>query len=131
MRMEFNLPSIAHRIKEFAVVAALRSVRRNVDDELSYALLPLTEGGNPRNMSKYVRSLHNAMTEHNVGIWCALLPTLTRIRPWQENCVTTDIIRLKWNKDSHHLWELRNRFLEIIATFSRCNSLHVHCDGSL
>ena len=94
MRMELNLPSIVHRIRELSAISTLRLIRRG-DGYLKSAIDKL-QNGNASNfkMNSYTKKICQTLYEYNLVEFCVPSPKQVYMKPWTMENVYVKIDKL-------------------------------------
>ncbi|MEL6606561.1 MAG: ribonuclease H family protein, partial [Cyanobacteria bacterium J06614_10] len=130
MRMELNLCSISHRIKELTAITVIRMIRRG--DLYLKMSLDKASGIRIRNkINSYVKKLFIIMTKHGVYKYCVKMKETVKMKPWTNPHINVCITKLDGKKRDLNTHELKALFMSKINKLSKINAVHIYCDGSV
>ena len=131
MRMELNIPSITHRVRELTIVSVLRLIRRG--DEYLKAIVEKYIHDLPRSLkiNAYAMKICKYLMHYDVLDYCITIPSTMTLQPWDNETIDVQIEILDLRKKDYAPYELRSLFLEKISECPISNTIHVYCDGSI
>ena len=131
MRMELNIPSITHRVRELTIVSTIRLIRRGDEYLKTVVKKFLTDFPKNFKINAYARKICKYLDQYDAFDFCTPLQSTAAMPPWDDSIVDVKIEILDLKKKEYSPYELRCLFLEKMYEFPISNAIHVYCDGSV
>ena len=131
MKLELNIPSIIHRIRELTTISVVRLIRHGDTYLKSVVDNCRSDFARIFKINSYTKKLCNMLLDYNVVEFCVSVPKTVCLKPWLTENISVRIDKLDINKRDCCPYELRQMFIEKISQYLRENVVHMFCDGSV